>query len=262
MEKMTMSKLSRSARAYLLSCDGVSAEDLDAHLQNWRLLRRHNLTDIYRSFLHHAKNRQGIPNTIGDIDRLKKVFFGFDPSKVVAQYQEHTDILNQIIEQEVEVAGQINQDNQRSHWVIYAKSALSSAKFLQAFPDAQAFHNFVQSFLGNQYTLLALPLLLKAEIFGFGFALACDFIKENGYSEFVKPDTHLNDICRAAGISAAQTDVGIFKDVVAYCSKHNLVPYEFDKLIWMIGSGDLYLRNRSFHTNKNAFIDTWMERDG
>jgi hypothetical protein len=253
--------LLRNARTYLMSFDGVTSEVLDAHLQNWQRLRKDSLAGIYRSLLHHAKNRQAMPNTIGDVARLQGVFFGFDPIQVAARYETYEEILEQIVAQNVPVAGRIDPSNKRSHWVIYAKSALSAARFLRAFPTAKAFHDFVQSFYVNHYSRLALPLLLQEEIFGFGFALACDFLKESGYNGFVKPDTHLNDICRAAEITRATTDFGVFKDVVAYCTEHDLVPYEFDKLIWLVGSGNLYLSSRTLPTNKNIFIAEWMRRE-
>lgn len=257
-----MTRLVRNARSYLLSLPGVSEEALDAHLNSWHHLRKESIPDIFRTLLHHAKNRQGMPNSIGDIARLHDVFFGFSPEQVAAHYPTHRDILNEIVARRIPTAGAINPDNQRSHWVIYAKAALSAAHFLRDFPTAQSFHDFVQSFYTNHHSRLALPLLLKEELFGFGFALACDFLKESGYSEFVKPDTHLNDICRAAAITGAETDFGVFKDVVAYCTEHELVPYEFDKLIWLVGSGNFYLINRTVPTDKGAFIAEWMHREG
>ena len=39
-----------------------------------------------------------------------------------------------------------------------------------------------------------LALLLKNEIHGYGFALACDFLKENYSPEYAKPDTHIQVI--------------------------------------------------------------------
>lgn len=257
-----VSEIVRNARAYLLSFDGVTTQILDDHLHNWKLLRRDSIPGLYRALLFHAKNRQGMPNSIGDVARLQGVFFNFDPGQVLQHYHTHTAILDQIIAQGVPIAGQIDPNNQRSHWVIYAKAALSAARFLQNFATAPSFHDFVKSFYVNQYSRLALPLLLKEELFGFGFALACDFLKESGYKEFVKPDTHLNEICRAAKITSADTDYGVFKDVVAYCMEHNLVPYEFDKLIYLVGSGKLDLVKKSLPTNKGEFIDNWMPRKG
>jgi hypothetical protein len=144
--------------------------------------------------------------------------------------------------------------NPLNAWVIYTKAITSCAQFLLSFKNAQEFHKFVSDFYTNEHTKLALPLLLKEEIFGFGFALACDFLKENGYPEFIKPDTNLKYIVKEVGITKAKTDYGIFKEVVAYCTKNGLVPYEFDKLLWLIGSGNFYLEGLSVPTNKRDFI--------
>ena len=138
--------------------------------------------------------------------------------------------------------------------MIYAKSVLSAAHFLKRFETAQSFHDFVGSFYRDEYTRLALPILLKEEIFGFGFALACDFLKESGYEQFVKPDTHIKELCRAAGITESDTDFVVFKDVISYCDKHGLVPYEFDKLIWLVGSGTLHIDDKQIPINKKEFI--------
>lgn len=257
-----MTRLVRKARAYLLSLPDVTEQILDAHLKNWEHLRKDSIPALYETLLHHAKNRQGMPNIIGDVARLRGIFFDFDPNEVAAKYKSDRDILNQIVAQRVPIAGAINANNPRSYWVIFAKAALSAAHFLRDFPTAQDFHSFVQAFYVNHHSRLALPLLLKEELFGFGFALACDFLKESGYNGFVKPDTHLNDICRAAGITEAVTDFGVFKDVVAYCKKHDLVPYEFDKLIWLVGSGNFYLFNRTVPADKGVFIANWMQREG
>ena len=47
----------------------------------------------------------------------------------------------------------------------------------------------------------ALPLLLVQEIDGFGFALACNFLRELGYENFSKPDVHLRKIFWVTGLS-------------------------------------------------------------
>jgi hypothetical protein len=253
------SPLATSARTYLLSFDGIEDQILDNHLQNWKTLKRDTKREIFKTFLNHAKNRQSMPNTIGDIEKLSGVLFGFEPEKVADAYPNHVDLLQEILRLKILTPSPIDVNNPRSHWVIYAKSAISSANFLRTFRSAAAFHEFVESFYCNAHSRLALPLLLKEEIIGFGFALACDFLKESGYGGFVKPDTHLNDICRAAGVTASTSDFGVFKDVVAYCDKHDLVPYEFDKLIWLVGSGNFYLNNVFASTNKNEFIARHMK---
>jgi len=37
-------------------------------------------------------------------------------------------------------------------------------------------------------------MLLAYEIYGYGFPLACDFLKELGYNQYGKSDVHINEI--------------------------------------------------------------------
>jgi hypothetical protein len=252
-------QLVRNARDYLLSFDGVDDRTIDEHLRAWKDKKKHSLRELYRSLLNHAKNRQSMPNTIGDIEKLENVLFGFNPVKVRRAYGDHFALLREIKKQKIQTPAKIDVQNNRSHWVIYAKSAVTSAHFLSRFKSPSEFHSFVESFYTNEYSRLALPLLLKEELPGFGFALSCDFLKENGYSGFLKPDTHVNDICRAAGLTVAKTDFGVFKDLVAYCNRHKLIPYEFDKLIWLVGSGNFYLRDMRIPTKKSNFIAKYLQ---
>ena len=242
------------AKEYLLSFPAITPDILDRHLTLWNVSKKNSLEEIYKSFLNHAKNRNALPNTIGNIDNLAGILFGFNPVEVSRTYFNGEGILRAIIDAGIQTPAPIDIANQRSHWVIYAKSVISSAKFLERFNSAEEFHNFVESFYCNEYSRLALPLLLKEEIFGFGFALACDFLKENGYNGFVKPDTHIKVICRAFGISESNTDFGVFKDVVLFCDQNNLIPYEFDKIIWLVGSGSFYLDNIQVGTSRTDFI--------
>ena len=47
---------------------------------------------------------------------------------------------------------------------------------------------------------------------------------------------------------------GCAKSSVAYCGDNGLVPYEFDKLLWLIGSGRFYQSKISASVDKEAFI--------
>lgn len=242
------------ARSYLLQMPGVTEEILNAHLQLWSRLKKGTIEELFRSMLTHAQNRQGMPNAIGNIDNLSDVLCAFSPARVVDSYETWELLLGAIQSSGVQVPGRIDPANRKSYWVIYAQSILSCARFISSFNSVESFHKFVEGFYFNEHSKLALPLLIKEEVFGFGFALACDFLKENGYSEFVKPDTHINDITRALHITQANTDFGVFKDVVAYCQNNGLVPYELDKLLWLVGSGSFYLNGLRVRTDKWAFI--------
>jgi hypothetical protein len=240
-------------RAYLLAFNGVTPEVLDIHLQGWKRDKCATKAELFRSMVMHAQNRQGMPNSIGDIGNLRAVFCDFNPDRVLKTYRTWRELFDAVANG-VKVPGRLEPEIAKSHWVVYAKSVLSCASFLRSFDSTTAFHAFVDSFNFNEHSKLALPLLLKEEIYGFGFALACDFLKENGYKQFLKPDTHINDICRALGISKATTDFGVFKDAVAYCDSNSLVPYEFDKLLWLIGSGRFYRSKIAAPVDKELFI--------
>jgi len=91
---------------------------------------------------------------------------------------------------------------------------------------------------------------------GLGFALACDFLKENGYPKFVKPDLQIKYIFTSLKLSKPQSDdYEVFKDVVRFSESINEVPYVVDKLFWLVGSGYFYLYGIRIKTDTARFFD-------
>lgn len=243
-----------AAREYLLSFDEVTDQMIDRQISEWKEHKPTSLSGLFRAFLMHAQNRQGMPNAIGDIDNLADLLFGFVPSGVLMKYTSWENLFDAIRSSGYTPPGRMQRDNKKNYWVIYCKAIISIAQFLSSYKTIEEFDDFVSGFLTNEYSRLALPLLLEKEIFGFGFALACDCLKENGYPQFVKPDTHLNDISRGLGITEATSDYHVFKDVEAYCRRNQALPYEVDKLFWLVGSGRFYLFGVKVNSSKWDFI--------
>lgn len=243
------------ARKYLLSFGSVTDEIIDAHLNEWEIRKPSNMNELFRAFVTHAQNRQGMPNSIGDIERLSPALFGFNPREVAKRYTSWETLFDAIKAGTYRPPGRLEKNNARSYWVIYCKSILSIAKFLGRYQSLEEYDRFVAGFLTNEHSRLALPLLLKEELFGFGFALACDLLKETGYPYFVKPDTHLNDIARGLGISKAESDFGVFKDVVAWCEEIGELPYRIDKIFWLVGSGKFYMSGLTVPSSKWRFLE-------
>jgi hypothetical protein len=244
------------AKTYLLAFPGVTEEMLNLHLYYWRGKKPKDMRALFYAFLNHAKNRQGMPNSIGEIDRLSKVLFNFDVYQTANKYSSWNDIFDSIQASNYRPPGRMDKENNKNYWVIYCKAIASISKFLSSYKGIEDFNAFVGNFLTNTNanTRLALPLLLQEEIFGFGFALACDFLKENGYPDFVKPDTHINFIAQNLGITKETSDYHIFKDVISYCQRINAIPYEVDKLFWLVGSGDFYLSKFQVKSSKVNFV--------
>lgn len=251
---MNESEYYTKAQEYLLSFDSVSRDMLEAQINEWAHRKPKTISELFKAFLIHAQNRQGMPNSIGDIEQLSGILFGFDHIKVNRKYDDWENIFDAIIESGYKPPGRMVKSNNKSHWVIYCKAIASIVEFLAAYNSLDEFHDFVNGFLTNEQSKLALPLLLSEEIFGFGFALACDFLKENVSPEFIKPDTHINDIAQGLGITKSNNNYRIFKDVESYCSRIGVTPYAVDKVFWLVGSGNFYLSGIKVNTSKRDFI--------
>jgi hypothetical protein len=242
------------AKNYLLSFDDINDEILKIQLDEWKSRKPKNLNELFRAFLIHAQNRQSMPNSIGNIDELSDILFNFNHLKILEKYSTWEDIFDAIKNSDYSPPGRMEKSNNKSHWVTYCKSIISISVFLKEYKTLEDFQKFVNGFLTNEQSKLALPLLLKEEIFGFGFALACDFIKENVSPEFIKPDTHINDISFALGITKSKNNFQIFKDVISFCKRINKLPYDVDKLFWLVGSGKFYLSDIEIKSSKKDFL--------
>ena len=103
-------------------------------------------------------------------------------------------------------------------------------------------------------------MLLSHEVDGFGFALACDFLKELGFLNFAKPDVHVKAIVRGLDLSIdSGSDYIVFKAVARIAAHCGTTPYDVDKMFWLVGSGRFYDhpsigRNGRIVTNRDRFI--------
>jgi len=246
-------------REYLLSFDEVTDEMIDAQLNAWKSQKLSSLPDAYKAILNHAKNRQGMPNSIGAIEKIENLLYEYDHNKILEFYDDWESIFDAVVEGQYNPPGPMDKENNRSLWVIYCKAIYSAAEFLNLFKTYDEFTNFINGFWTNEYTKLSLPLLLSEQIFGFGFALACDFIKENISPEFLKPDTHIKDIAHGLGITESENDFVVYRDVNKYCQDINKLPYEVDKLFWLIGSGNFYMFKVEIDSDKFEFLDKVKE---
>ena len=239
---------------FLCSFDQVDESMINKHLDDWKTHKPKSLQDLLFAMLDSIKNRQSMPNTIGKINKLRPCLEGFDPIKVVEKYDSDWKEMFRTIQHNCTPPGRMDINNSRTYWVIFCKSIISASHFLSEFSSKEEFDNFVSQFYLNEYTRLSLPLLLGKEIYGMGFALACDFLKENGYPKFVKPDGHIIAIFYEIGISKSDYDYDVFKDVIRFSETINELPYRVDKLFWLVGSGYFYLDKVKIGKNRNKFI--------
>lgn len=103
-------------------------------------------------------------------------------------------------------------------------------------------------------------MLLSLEIDGFGFALACDFLKEIGFFNFGKPDVHLKNIFYSLILTSSTNDYAVFKAIFRIANNVGVTSYKVDKLFWLIGSGNFYLDDIKVGNHRNEFISFVKEQ--
>lgn len=200
---------------------------------------RLSLSDIFKGILSSAQNanmRAGVVGgAIGGFERLGSVLFGFDPAKVLLSYHTWNEVLDEI-EKKLRPRGKVRRE-QRSIWPLYCRTILTAAEFVTRFESGEDFKRWADFFDKDDRARPALSLLISLEIEGVGFPLACDFLKENGYRNFAKPDVHIKDIFTHLNLARSRNDFEVFSAVVWVARNVRETPYCVDKLFWLIGSG-------------------------
>ena len=211
-----------------------------------------DLSEIYCRLLESAQNanmkRNVIGGAIGGIENLRDVLNGFNPRQVLATYQTPKQILHAIKSSFRQLKNAREDEN--SLWPKFSKTILSSANFLAQFDDGPAFIQWANTFYADSKTRPALPLILSEEIYGLGYALACDFLKEIGFVNFGKPDVHITDILAGTNLCLkSASPYNVQKTIQAIAEANNQTPYHVDKLLWLIGSGNFVKHPAVFGSN-------------
>jgi hypothetical protein len=249
------------ARSYLLGQAGISVEVLDRHLSPPPMAQRPTaMAEIFERLLRSAQSAQSMPNviggSIGGIEKLGSILFGFDPVAVAEKYprsEEGCKSLFDDIKEKLAPRGKLNY-NPRSLWKRFCGTITSGAAFLTQFPDAQAFYGWAEPFDADEGGRVQLATTIARQVDGVGFALACDFLKAIGFTTFSKPDVHIKEIFSQLGLSQSKDDVEVFKAVGRIARNVGVTAYEVDQLFWLAGSGDLYLIGRRLANSRAEFI--------
>jgi hypothetical protein len=249
------------ARSYLLGRGTISGEMLDQYVRASPGSRKSaTLAEVYEQLLRSAQSAQSMPNviggSIGGIEKLSTVLFGFDPVAVAKKYPRSDESCKRLfddIREQLAPRGKLNY-NQRSLWRRFCGTVTSGAAFLAQFPDAQAFYAWGEPFDVAEEDRVQIATEIARQIDGIGFALACDFLKGVGFTNFSKPDVHIKEIFTQLGLSATRDDVEVFKAVGRIARNVGVTPFEADQLFWLVGSGDLYFAGRRIANSRAEFI--------
>ncbi len=242
------------AAAYDYLESKIGKEALEQKLDHYRHHKVDNMHDTFWHLVNSLTNKVGMRSTIGAIDPLGPFLFGFDPWQTYSHYQDNWKKLFKTIQNNYTPPGPMNIKKKSSYWVIFCKGILSGAEFLSQFDSFESFDEFVNNFTFNDISIAALPILLDQEIYGFAFALACDWLKECGYHNYGKPDTHTIDILYGTGVAPSQDNYVVYRAMVRMGRVNNEVPAVVDRLLWLIGSGRYVDEHDKITRQKAGFI--------
>lgn len=211
-----------------------------------------DLKDVYIGLIRTAQNYQFMPNVIAfdkRKEKIERILHGFDHEYIASLdieslYKEFRKTFNVT-----------SGDSHYNSWYRWSCSVVDSAKYVCRFRNVEEFDTYVRS----KKDLLRIPLEISGEIRGIGFALACDFLKETGYPEYIKPDVHIIDICEALEISD-RNQINVFRTLIDIANRCGVTPYKLDKILWLICSGNFYLNGVKINGNKKEFITFLKER--
>ena len=240
-------KVYEEARSFLLAStpDEITEEVLESYLSLPSPIHKNiSLNDLFHRLLASAQNanmKAGvIGGSIGGVKNLGQVLFNFEPNKVLEKYSGNTEELLDNIIKTLKPKGKIRR-TPRSIWPKYCRTIISGAEFIAQFTDSKEFLVWVDHFYNDKKSLSALPMILEAEIYGIGFPLACDFLKELGYINYGKPDVHIIEIFEATGLTEkGASNYQVLKAITRISENLKLSAYNVDKLFWLIGSGYFY----------------------
>lgn len=217
---------------------------LNAYLDDGSLRACPSISKLYRGILSSAQNANMkasvIGGSIGGFDRLGPALFDFNPAKVLRAFRDDPKGLLKHIHHKVQVKGQMR-DGEKSIWPRFCKTALSAAAFLQQFRDGEDFWSWAHQLYEDERSMAALPLIISNEIEGIGYALACDFLKDAGFTGYGKPDVHIKEIF--AGLKLCPPKASSYqvqKTIARIAKDEGASAFNVDKVFWLIGSGKFY----------------------
>jgi hypothetical protein len=248
------------AAAYQFLESEIGRQALENKLNHYRQYKAETMEDVYWHLINSLTNKVGMRATIGDIDALTPHLFHWDPWQTCDHYRDDWEKLFRVIQADYTPLGPMNIKNKSSFWVIFCKGILSGAAFLSEFESVDHFDEFVQSFAFNDLTIAALPIVIDQEVYGMGFPLGCDWLKEIGYGNYGKPDTHTIDILSETGLAPGTGTYDVFKTLVRLAKANGEQTVIVDYVLWLVGSGryvgenDKITRQGLFNTARKYLV--------
>lgn len=209
-----------------------------------------SFNDILYVFLVSMQDYQYLPGVIGLTTKperkeiFEKIFFDYDHKRIIDKYNEET-----LFKEFCNSFPVKNANSKQNSWRRYAKSVLSACRYLNRFDTAEQFNNYILSFDGS----LDIVYEFNKSIYGMGFAIACNTIKDLGFVDYSKPDTHLISVMHDCGLASNDVEE-VFYKIRDIAKDNNDTPFNVDRMIWLVCSGNYFYDNYQIISRKDELI--------
>lgn len=220
-----------------------------------------SMSSIYRQFLESLANANMKKNVIigslpNGIESLAKVSFNFSTKKMVKAYGHERRHLWGSVKR---MAAPTGKKRARGLWPKYCQTMLEAAAFLNKFDSSKRFRKWVEVTSADRNFPATPALVIANEIYGAGFALACNVLIDLGF-DFAKPDVHVRRILTKLDLlQKNDSDYQALKVMFKLARGNGVSVFALDKAMYLIGSANYFLhpnlaRMRHIRKRTDAFV--------
>lgn len=249
-----MSSSDKYKKFYEMSIDylnSIKPEDIDI-TEYFDKKECNNFKDILICFISTLQDYQSMPNIIGFNSKperketYNKIFCDYDHMKILDNYDEDS-LFNEFCKN----FPVNNANSKQNSWRKWARGIIDVCGYLSRFDTPEDFNEHFRSFNGDLEGIVE----LQDNIYCMGFALSCNVIKDLGFTDYCKPDTHLIDVLSEIGF-CSDNPRSVFYKVREIAEANNITPFHLDSIIWLICSGYYYKHDGiKIGSHKKEYID-------
>lgn len=232
-------------------------------------LKRFEIQSFYCRLASSLQNSGNMQNSIKFNNQdsenyriIKNTLFDFDARRVLKEYDNENDLYKALTDNGITDKG-VN-ITKGSNWKKYAKGLYKGANFLVNKKGEEIINNLISYNNAEEVKDEYIDKIkyISTEIYGLGFALTCDWLKECGCTWLAKPDVHINAVYNVIHGKKEKASVKE-EEVVKYMFNWakslksvdpEITPYKLDKIIWLICTGNFYLHPHKL-INRNTIVN-------
>jgi len=227
---------------------------VEKHLESIPCTLADKIQDIFQCLLNALVSTKRMKEIIGSVEALASPFFGFDPIRTHSHYKDQWDKLYENLKQ-LEKPGSIEDNSQEEYRDAFCMGALSGASFLSQLGSVETFRSFINGFRYNNMTRAVLPLLLQKEIYGMGFPMACTFLNNIGYPDYISPNPKVKALLKDTGVTESMDNYEALKALIIMARANQKEVPQVHNMFGLIGHGNLSEDSNNDPGHRKEFVE-------